>query len=150
MERDHIDFGAGIFIIIAIIGLVFIAMRAANLDNISTSETYEISVSFENIGALNANSPVKSSGIVVGTVESLSLEQEFYEAIARLQIDSRYQFPDDSVFSVVSTNLLGDQYVNIEAGGSETMLAPGDITSGNSAIILEDLISKFLFDQAAE
>ena len=150
MERDNIDLGAGVFIIIAIVGLIFIAIRTANLNNINTADTYEISVTFENIGALNTNSPVKSSGIIVGQVERLGLDQENYEAIATLKIQTNYSFPDDSVFSVVSTNLLGDQYINIEAGGSDTMLAAGDFTTGNSAIILEDLISKFLFDQAAE
>ena len=150
MERDNIDFGAGMLIILAVIGLAFIALRAANLTNVSTSDSYEISVTFENIGALNANSPVKSSGIVVGKVDSLGLDLENYEAIATLEIEAGFLFPDDSTFSVVSTNLLGDQYVNIEAGGSETMFEDGSFTFGNSAIILEELISKFLFDKAAE
>lgn len=150
MERDNIDLGAGLFIILAVVGLIFIAVRTANLDNVTTSDTYEVSVTFENIGALNTNSPVKSSGIVVGQVERLGLDQENYEAIATLKLVSSYRFPDDSVFSVVSTNLLGDQYINIEAGGSETMLEDGSFTFGNSAIILEELISKFLFDQAEQ
>lgn len=150
MDRDNIDFGAGLFIILAVIGLVFIALRAANLSNVGSLSTYQLDISFENIGALKTSSPVKSSGIVVGRVRQLRLDQQTYEAIAELHIDTRYNFPDDSTFSVVSTNLLGDQYINIEAGGSDTMLADGDSTYGNSAIILEDLISKFLFDSAAE
>lgn len=150
MDRDHVDFGAGLLIILAVVSLVFIAMRAANLTNVTTAATYTVNVSFENIGALKTSSPVKSSGIVVGRVEDLALDLENYEAIASLEIEESYKFPEDSSFSIVSTNLLGDQYINIEAGGSEAMIAGDDTVFGNSAIILEDLISKFLFDKAAE
>ena len=150
MDRDKIDLGAGLFIILAVISLIFIALRAANLTNVNIATTYSLAVSFENIGGLKERSPVKSSGIVVGRITSLNLDQDNYEAIALLDIDSSFTFPEDSTFSVVSTNLLGDQYINIEAGGADKMLSDGDITVGNSAIILEDLISKFLFDEAAE
>lgn len=150
MERKNIDFGAGLFIILAFISLAFIALRAVNLDNVGGLQTYQINVSFENIGALKTSSPVKSAGIVVGRVQGLKLDQDRYEAIASLTIEESYTFPEDSIFSVVSTNLLGDQYINIEAGGSDTKLQDGSTAFGNSAIILEDLISKFLFDKAAE
>ena len=150
MDRDRIDFGAGIFIILATVALVFIALRAANLTNVNTSDTYTVNVSFENIGGLNVRSPVKSSGIVVGRVIDLLLDQDNFEAIAVLALYQEYNFPEDSTFSVVSTNLLGDQYVNVEAGGADDNLSDGDTTIGNSAIILEDLISKFLFNEAAE
>lgn len=150
MNRENIDFGAGLLIVLAVISMIFIALRAANLSNVGSLQTYQVNVSFENIGALKSSSPVKSSGIVVGRVEDLILDQESYEAVAALQLEKNFNFPDDSTFSVVSTNLLGDQYINIEAGGSTNMLADGDTAFGNSAIILEDLISKFLFDKAAE
>ena len=150
MERDKIDLGAGLFVVLAVLSLAFLALRAANLTRYGTTETYTISVSFENIGGLRNRSPVKSSGIVVGRISELGLDQDNYEAVADLDIDTAYQFPADSTFSVVSTNLLGDQYVNIEAGGDDTLLTNGDFVAGNSAIILEDLISKFLFDKASE
>lgn len=150
MDREYIDLGAGAFIIIALISLAFIALRAANVDTLGAASTYELRIYFQNIGGLVTRSPVKSSGIIVGRVAALDLDHDTYEAVARLEIETKYQFPDDSSFSVVSTNLLGSQYVNIEAGGSADMLGDGDETEGNSALILEDLISKFLFDKAAE
>ena len=144
------DLGAGAFIVIALVSLAFISLRAANVQSLGNASTYELQVYFQNIGGLEARSPVKSAGIIVGRVSELKLDQESYEAVAHLNIVSNYQFPDDSSFSVVSTNLLGSQYVNIEAGGSTSMLADGDEAEGNSALILEELISKFLFDKAAE
>ncbi len=150
MERDKVDLGAGLLVILAIASLAFLALRAANLTRAGSLDTYTLNVSFENIGGLRSRSPVKSSGIVVGRITDLSLDQDNYEAVAQLDIETGYQFPADSIFSVVSTNLLGDQYVNIEAGGADELLGDGDLVTGNSAIILEDLISKFLFDKAAE
>lgn len=150
MNRQYIDLGAGLLLLVAIVSLAFIAMRAANLDALGTSATYSVDVYFENIGNLKEQSPIKSSGIVVGRIAALSLDQESYEAVARIDIDQRYQFPDDSSFAIVSTNLLGEQYINIVAGGSETALQEGDRALGDSAIILEELIGKFLFDKAAE
>lgn len=150
MERRNIDLGAGLAIILAIISLMFLSLRAVNFDNVGGLKTYQVNVSFENIGALKTSSPVKSSGIIVGRVQELSLDQDNYEAIAELAIENNYTFPEDSIFSVVSTNLLGDQYINIEAGGADTNLQDGAAVFGNSAIILENLISQFLFDKAAE
>ncbi|MBF2735760.1 MAG: outer membrane lipid asymmetry maintenance protein MlaD [Betaproteobacteria bacterium AqS2] len=150
MDRQQIDLGAGLLLLIAIVSLAFIALRAANFDALGGASTYSLAVSFENIGNLKAQSPVKSSGIIVGRIAALSLDQENFEAIAHVDIDQRYSFPDDSTFAIVSTNLLGEQYINIVAGGSETALADGDRALGNSALILEDLIGKFIFDKAAE
>lgn len=150
MDRQQIDLGAGLLLLIAIVSLAFIALRAANLDALGGGATYSLAVSFENIGNLKAQSPVKSSGIVVGRIASLSLDQENFEAVALVDIDQRFSFPDDSTFAIVSTNLLGEQYINIVAGGSDTALGDGDRALGNSALILEDLISKFIFDKAAE
>lgn len=150
MQRRNIDLWAGLLVIMGIISLVFIALRAANISNIDTSEAYRVQVSFENIGGIKVRSPVKSSGVLVGRVESVILDTELYEAVVGVAIQDSFQFPDDSSFSVVSTNLLGDQYIHVTAGGSEDMLADGDEVIGNSAIILEELIGKFLFDQAEE
>ncbi len=148
--RDRADLLAGILIVAAVASLIFIALRAADLGNINTATTYSIDVKFTNIGQLKPRSPVKSSGINVGRVASMRLDGDEYEAIVSLELEAGYRFPRDSVFSIVSTNLLGDQYINIEAGGDEEYLAAGDTRIGNSAIILEDLISKFLFDEAGE
>ena len=148
--RDRADLLAGLLILAAACSMVFISLRAASLGEYDDSDTYLVKVTFTNIGQLKEQSPVKSSGIIVGRVEALAFDSEEYEAIASLAIYSRHRFPADSIFSVVSTNLLGDQYINVEAGGADELIEEGDIKIGNSAIILEELISKFLFDKAGE
>lgn len=150
MQRKNIDLWAGLLVILGIISLVFIALRAANISAIDTSESYRVLVSFENIGGIKERSPVRSSGVLVGRVEEVSLDTDIYEAVVAVVIQDSYRFPDDSSFSVVSTNLLGDQYIHVTAGGSDEMLGDGDEVVGNSAIILEELIGKFLFDKAEE
>ena len=148
--RDHADLLAGLLIIAAACSIVFISLRAASLGEFDDSDTYSLKIAFTNIGQLKEQSPIKSSGINVGRISSLSFDGDNYEAIANIEIYSRYRFPSDSTFSVVSTNLLGDQYINVEAGGADKFLEDGDVKIGNSAIILEELISKFLFDKAGE
>ena len=148
--RDRADLLAGLLIIAAACSLVFISLRAASIGDFDDSGTYAIKVKFTNIGQLKEQSPVKSSGINVGRINSLVFDSEEYEAVAHVEIYNRHRFPSDSTFSVVSTNLLGDQYINIEAGGADDFLEQGDVRIGNSAIILEELISKFLFDKAGE
>ena len=148
--RDRADLLAGLLILAAACSMVFISLRAASLGEYDDSDTYSVKVTFTNIGQLKEQSPVKSSGIIVGRVEDLAFDSEEYEAVAYLAIYSRHRFPTDSTFSVVSTNLLGDQYINVEAGGADEFLEEGDVKIGNSAIILEELISKFLFDKASE
>ncbi|MCY4325680.1 MAG: outer membrane lipid asymmetry maintenance protein MlaD [Betaproteobacteria bacterium] len=148
--RDRADLLAGLLIIAAACSMVFIAMRAASLGEYDDSDTYSVKVTFTNIGQLKEQSPVKSSGIIVGRIDSLAFDSEEFEAVAHLELYPRNRFPSDSSFSIVSTNLLGDQYINVEAGGADELLEDGDAKVGNSAIILEELISKFLFDKAGE
>jgi len=149
MQRKNIDLLAGLLVIAGAISLVFIALRAANLDSSGLSgETYRLSVSFENIGGIKDLSPVRSSGVLVGRVDRIRLDTDIYEAIVDVLIDERFRFPSDSSFSIVSTNLLGDQYIHVVAGGADDLLAGGDQVIGNSALILEDLIGSFLVNEA--
>lgn len=150
MNRDRVNLLAGMLIIAAAASIVFIALKAANLSEIGTVQSYNISANFDNIGQLKPRSPVKSSGVLVGRVNNIELDTKNFVAVASLDIENKYIFPADSIFSIVSTNLLGDQYINIEAGGDEKNLADGAKVNGNSAIILEELISKFLFDKASD
>ncbi len=139
---------AGLLVIFGVGALVFVALQAANIGAIDAAKTYQIKVRFENLGGIKQRSAVRSSGILVGRVDSVLLDSDIYEAVASLSIEETYRFPADSIFSIVSTNLLGDQYVNIVAGGADEMLENGDSVLGNSALILEDLIGNFLVDTA--
>lgn len=150
LSRHKLDFIIGLFVLCAAIGVVFIALRAANISDISDSDGYVVHVRFENIGTLAERAPVKSSGVLVGRVKSISYDSEEYQAVVDIVIQPRYRFPSDSIFSIVSSSLLGGQYVSIEVGGEEDFLQGNQTLRGNSALILEDLIGKFLFDNAGE
>ena len=150
LSRHRLDFIIGCFVLTALVGVVFIALRAANIADISTSNSYTVKIYFDNIGGLAARSPVKSSGVRVGRVKNISYDSNDHIAAVDIVIENRYVFPTDSIFSIVSSNLLGGQYIAIEVGGEDALFENGDETEGNSAIVLEELISKFLFDQAGE
>ena len=147
--RRGADFVVGLFVIFAFAGLLFIALRAADITHMSSASSYVVRVRFDNIGSLADLSPVKSSGVRVGQVKSIAYDTQEYMALVEIIIDSRYQFPSDSIFSIVSSNLLGGQYISIEVGAEEGMIDHNALVEGNSAIVLENLISKFLFDKAA-
>lgn len=151
MKRRQTDFIVGLFAIMAAVAVVFIALRAANLTEVS-DEGYAVRVRFENIGALGKRAPVKSGGVKVGQVKAVSFDSDDYVAEVEVLIFAEHLFPADSIFSIVSGNLLGGQYVDIEAGGDDETLANDGsaVVDGNSAIVLEHLIGKFLFDKAGE
>lgn len=150
MKRAQGDLIVGLFVVAGICALVLTALKAANLGNIGAVAGYELRVQFDHIGSIKAGSAVKSSGVTVGRVTDVSFLDEEYVAEATMIIESRFRFPEDSSFSIVSTNLLGDQYIDVEPGGEEEMLAEGEVLTGNSALVLEHLIGKFLFDKAEE
>lgn len=148
--RQRLDFLVGLFIAGAAVATVFIALRAANIADVSGADGYVIRAQFEQVGALPPRAPVKSSGVRVGRVKAVTFNDEEFIAEVEMVIDGQFQFPSDSIFSIESSNLLGGQYIAINPGGAEDNLQPGQVVSGNSAIILEHLISKFLFDKAGE
>ncbi|MBE8158395.1 MAG: outer membrane lipid asymmetry maintenance protein MlaD [Betaproteobacteria bacterium] len=148
--RQKLDLLVGFFIIGAALSVVFIALRAANIASVSAADGYVIRVQFDQIGGLKTRAPVKSSGVLVGRVKTIDFNAESFIAEVLVIVEGKYQFPDDSIFSIVSGNLLGGQYISISPGGSEDNLPPNAVISGDSAIVLEELISKFLFDKADE
>ena len=148
--RQKLDLIVGCFVIGAGLSIVFIALRAANIAAVSDAGGYTIRVQFDQIGGLKTRAPVKSSGVLVGRVKTIDFNNEAFIAEVEMVVGGEYQFPDDSIFSIVSSNLLGGQYISISPGGSEENLAPGTVVVGNSAIVLEELIGKFLFDKAGE
>jgi phospholipid/cholesterol/gamma-HCH transport system substrate-binding protein len=151
MNRSTIDLWVGIFVAIGLGALLFLALKVGNLASFSTAETYQVHAKFGNIGGLKVRAPVKSAGVVVGRVAEIRFDNESFEAVATMTIDAGYRFPRDSSAKILTSGLLGEQYVGLEAGGNPEMLKDGDrLRLTQSAVVLENLISQFLFNKAAE
>ena len=151
MNRSTIDLWVGIFVVLGIGALLFLAMRVGNLVSFSAGETYYVQARFANIGGLKVRAPVKSAGVVVGRVADVRFDNESYEALVSINVDQHYQFPRDTTAKILTSGILGEQYVGLEAGGDGVMLKQGDrIRLTQSAVVLENLISQFLFNKAAE
>ncbi len=152
MQRSSKDLWVGLFVLIGGLAVLFLALKAANLLNVSlVDNSYVVSARFDNIGGLKPRAAVKSAGVVVGRVESIGFDDKSYQAQVRLAMDKRFVFPKDSSLKILTSGLLGEQYIGIEAGGDEKNLAAGDvITTTQSAVVLENLISQFLYSKAAE
>jgi phospholipid/cholesterol/gamma-HCH transport system substrate-binding protein len=151
MNRSTIDLWVGIFVVMGFVALIFLALRVGNLASFSTGQTYKIEAKFGNIGGLKVRAPVKSAGVVVGRVVDVRFDNESYEAVVLMDIEQAYQFPRDTTAKILTSGILGEQYVGLEAGGDAKMLAGGDrLRLTQSAVVLENLISQFLFNKAAE
>jgi phospholipid/cholesterol/gamma-HCH transport system substrate-binding protein len=151
MERTKNDVWVGLFVLIGAAALVFLALQAANLLSLSFTATYHVSARFDNIGGLKPKAAVKSAGVVVGRVDGIAFDDKTFQARVDMAMDKRYQFPKDSSLKILTSGLLGEQYVGIEAGADEKLLAAGDtITTTQSAVVLENLIGQFLYNKAAD
>jgi phospholipid/cholesterol/gamma-HCH transport system substrate-binding protein len=151
MNRSTIDLWVGLFVVVGIGALLFLALKVGNLATFSNSQSYHVLARFSNIGGLKARAPVKSAGVVVGRVASIRFDNESYEALVEFNLDAAYQFPRDTTAKILTSGILGEQYVGLEAGGDGTMLKNGDrLRLTQSAVVLENLISQFLFNKAAE
>jgi phospholipid/cholesterol/gamma-HCH transport system substrate-binding protein len=139
----------GFFVLLGIAAIVFLALKAANLASFGQTDGYRVSARFDNIGGLKPRAPVRSAGVTVGRVVSISLDPKSYQGVVTLEIDKDVQFPKDSSAKILTAGLLGDQYIGIEPGGDEKNLEPGArITQTQSAVVLENLIGQFLFNRA--
>jgi phospholipid/cholesterol/gamma-HCH transport system substrate-binding protein len=151
MQRKSLDFWVGLFVLLGAAALFFLAMKAGNMSSLSFEQTYAVTTKFDNIGGLKPRAPVKSAGVVVGRVGDIKFSDKSFQAIVTLNMDSRYKFPKDSSAKILTSGLLGEQYIGVEPGGDTNNLAAGDnIKMTQSAIVLENLISQFLFSKAAE
>ncbi|MDP9043957.1 MAG: outer membrane lipid asymmetry maintenance protein MlaD [Pseudomonadota bacterium] len=151
MGKKGIETLVGLFVLLGLAAIVFLALRAANLSSFTSEETYPLSAKFDNIGGLKVRSPVRSAGVTVGRVVSISLDPKTFQGVVKFDIQKSYQFPADSSARILTSGLLGDQYVGLEAGGDTKNFAAGDtIRSTQSAVVLESLISQFLFSKAAD
>jgi phospholipid/cholesterol/gamma-HCH transport system substrate-binding protein len=151
MGKRSIETLVGLFVLLAMGALVFLALKAANLASFGQHKGYTVSARFDNIGGLKPRAPVRSAGVVVGRVTSISLDARTYQGLVRMEIDNHVKFPKDSSAKILTSGLLGDQYIGIEAGGDEKELAQGDvIRQTQSAVVLENLIGQMIFNRAAD
>ncbi|MCW7539048.1 outer membrane lipid asymmetry maintenance protein MlaD [Aquabacterium sp. A7-Y] len=151
MQKSRHDLWVGLFVLFGAAAIVFLALQAANLLSVSFEDTYVVDARFDNIGGLKPRAPVKSAGVVVGRVESITFDDKTFQARVRMELERRYAFPKDSSAKILTSGLLGEQYLGLEPGGDENNLAAGDvITQTQSAVVLENLIGQFLYSRAAE
>ena len=151
MSRTTLDLWVGFFVAVGLGALLFLALKVGNLASSSSGETYAIQAKFDNIGGLKVRGAVKSAGVVVGRVTEIRFDPEAYQGVVTIQVDARYKFPRDTFATINTSGLLGEQYIGFEVGGDTEMLKPGDtIKKTQSAVVLEKLISKYMFNKTAE
>jgi phospholipid/cholesterol/gamma-HCH transport system substrate-binding protein len=149
MGKKSIETLVGCFVLLGMLGLLFLAMKAANLGNVSSGDTYTITARFDNIGGLKVRAPVRTAGVTVGRVTSASLDGKTYQGVVTMEIERKFQFPKDSAAKILTSGLLGDQYIGLDPGGDDKMLAAGDtVPQTQSAVVLENLIGQFLSSKA--
>jgi phospholipid/cholesterol/gamma-HCH transport system substrate-binding protein len=131
--------------------VLFLALKAANLASFTGGDTYAVTARFDNIGGLKVRAPVKSAGVTVGRVTAISLDSKTYQGLVTIDLQDSVAFPTDTSAKILTAGLLGDQYIGLEPGGSDTSLKAGDeIKMTQSAVVLENLIGQFLYNKAAE
>nr|WP_315430156.1 outer membrane lipid asymmetry maintenance protein MlaD [uncultured Albidiferax sp.] len=151
MQRSKNDIWVGLFVLLGAAALLFLALQSANLLSLSFQTGYSVSAKFDNIGGLKPKAAVKSAGVVVGRVEGITFDDKSFQARVTLAMDPAYAFPKDSSLKILTSGLLGEQYIGIEAGADAKNLAAGDtISTTQSAVVLENLISQFLYSKAAD
>ena len=151
MERTTLDLWVGIFVVAGVAALAMLAMKVGNLGTYDMSETYQVHAYFTNVGGLKPKASIKSAGVLVGRVTGITLDTQRYEADVEMSLDKRYQFPKDTFASILTSGLLGEQYIGLVPGGDSEMLKNGDqIKMTQSAVVLENLISKFIYNKATE
>ena len=144
------DLWVGIFVTIGLGAIVFLALKVGNLMSLDTKPSYRLEANFDNIGGLKLRAPVKAAGVIVGRVEAVRLDPKTYQAVVSLRMDNGYEFSKDTIASILTSGLLGEVYIGLDAGGDTVMLADGQrIGKTQSAVVIEKLISQFLFDKAS-
>jgi phospholipid/cholesterol/gamma-HCH transport system substrate-binding protein len=151
MNRTTIDLWFGAFVTAGFVALLVLAFKVGNLGAERATETYRVEARFDNIGGLKVRGPVRSAGVLVGRVQDIHFDNERFQASVTLALDKRYSFPKDTSASILTSGLLGETYIGLEAGGDDKKLVAGDrISITQSAVVLERLINQFLFSKAQE
>lgn len=150
MERAKLDFWVGLFVMAGFAALLGLALKVGNMTSFNTAQTYTVQADFDNIGSLKVRAPVKSAGVVVGRVSDIRFDNQNFEATVTLKLDAKYQFPKDTSAAIMTSGLLGEQFVALDAGGDVKNFTTGDkIKITQSAVVLENLISQFLYNKAS-
>ncbi len=151
VQKRAVELGVGLFVAAGIAALLMLALKVSNMSNFSSADGYNVTARFENIGGLKVRSPVTVSGVRVGRVAAIELDDKDYDAVVYLHIDSNYnKLPTDSTASILTSGVLGENYIGLEAGADETFLKEGgEVKLTQSAMVLEQLNGKFLFNKAA-
>lgn len=151
MEKTTLDLWVGVLVALGVAAVLGLALKVGNLTSSQLGDTYRVTAAFENIGSLKPSAPVKSAGVVVGRVHDVVFDSERFEAVVSIDLDNRYAFPTDTFANIYTAGLLGEQYIGLEAGGEEVNLKEGDsIMKTQDAVVLEKMISQFLFNKASE
>ena len=152
MSRRTIEILVGLFVLLGFAGALFLSLKAANLASFGEhNKGYSVSAKFDNIGGLKARAPVRSAGVTIGRVRSISLDLKTYQGLVTMEIDDGVRFPKDSSAKILTSGLLGDQYIGLEPGADEKELVAGDvIRQTQSAVVLENLIGQMIFNKAAD
>ena len=151
MERTTIDLWVGVFVALGVAAIFGLALKVGNLTSSNVGETYTVTAAFENIGGLKPHAPVKSAGVVIGRVDGIVFDSKDYEAKVTIKLDKRYQFSKETSASIFTAGLLGEQYIGLETGYDDEKLQSGDkIKHTQGAVVLEKMISQFLYNKASE
>ena len=152
MDRKVLDLWVGIFVAAGLAALLVLALKVSNASTtFNTSDSYTVIAEFDNIGGLKPRAPVKSAGVLVGRVESIGFDNQKFVARVELKLDRRYEFPEDTSASILTSGLLGEQYIGLDGGADDQVLKEGDrLKLTQSAVVLERLIGQFLYGKAAE
>ena len=146
MERAKIDIWVGLFVLIGAAAILFLALQSANLLTLSFQDTYRVVGKFDNIGGLKRQAAVRSAGVVVGRVTNVALDKQMFQAVVTVSVEKEYEFPTDTLARILTSGILGDQYISLEPGGEMDNMKDGDtIENTSDAFVLEKLISKFIF-----
>ncbi len=152
LQRKTLEIWVGLFVAIGILALAMLAFKVGNLATADVLNGYQVRASFDNIGGLKVKSAVTMAGVRVGRVAAIGFDNERYQAVVTMNLDGRYdRIPVDTIAAILTSGLLGEQYIGLEPGGSDTYLKDGDkLAATQSAVVLEKLIGQFLFSKASE
>ena len=151
MDRRILDLWVGIFVVAGVAALFVLALQVSNAGSFNMADSYRVIAEFDNIGGLKVQAPVKSAGVVVGRVDSIQFDNEKFVARVVLRLDQRIQLPKDTIASILTSGLLGEQYIGLDGGGDPDILKDGErLKLTQSAVVLEKLIGQFLYGKAAE
>jgi len=151
MNRATLNLWVGIFVIGGFVAILFLAFKVGSISGSSLGDSYDVVAHFDNIGGLKVRAPVKSSGVLVGRVSQIRFDAKKYDALVTLQLDRRIPFSTDTTASILTSGILGEQYVGLETGGEADNLKQGsEIMHTQGALVLEKLIGQFFISKSQE